>query len=272
MSNVIFTGQWSVARRILQTSPARIQKALDMATLQEAHYLRKLVVQGMREQAPAGQAFKPLSPLTLALRRFQRFRGTKALLRRGDLRNSINVTQVGAGTAFVGVLRTARNKDGESLANIAELNEYGSRPIVIRITQKMREFLGMVMKNEKGNTGGSGGGGGGGGGQGDSYLVVRIPPRPFFRPIIEKHFKPEEVRMRFLARVGRLLNGDFGQIGITIPDWRDASGGAGAGGSPGPSGAGGAGAPGAPGAKFKDPKRVAAALLGWKRRKGQIRP
>lgn len=268
MGNVLFTGQWNVARRILQTSPARIQKALDMATLQEAHYLRKLVVQGMREQAPAGQAFKALSPLTLALRRFQKFRGTKALLRRGDLRNSINVTKVEAGVAFVGVLRTARNKDGESLANIAELNEYGSRPIIIRITQKMREFLGMVMKDQKGSGGGSPGGGSGGGRQGDSFLVVRIPPRPFFRPIIEKHFKPEEVKMRFLARVGRLLNGDFGQLGIPIPDWRDAGGfgpGGGGGGPPGPGGGG----PGGPGGKFKDPKRVAAALLGWKRRRGQ---
>jgi hypothetical protein len=40
--------------------------------------------------------------------------------------------------------------------------------------------------------------------------VIRIPARPFLRPVFEEHGKPDEVAKRFLARVATLLGGDFG--------------------------------------------------------------
>lgn len=258
---ILRVGAWEVARRILASAPARVKMALHQATLQEAHYFRKRAVQGMREQAPGGEPFKPLSPFTLAVRKLRNFRGTKALIVRADLRNSITVQSMGQGVAFVGVLRTARGKDGQSLANVAELNEFGSRPIVIRISQKMRRFLAAVRALMGGA---AAGGGGGGGGDGPGVMVVRIPARPVFGPVARKYFKPEEVRLRFLARVGRLLGGDFGQVGIPIPDGRDGPS-AGGGGS-GPSGGG---SPGGSPPRFKDPKRVAAARLGWQRRRSR---
>lgn len=254
MAFLLQTGKWGVARRILAGGGPRVHRAIHQAVLQEAHYLRKKVVEGLREQAPGGKAFKPLAPLTLALRKLRGFGGTKALMVRGDMRNSITVKPVGVGAAFVGILRTARGKDGQVLANIAEVNEYGSKPIVIRITPKMRALLAAVAAQ--------GGGGSSSGtkpsGPGKGFMVVQIPPRPFFRPVLEKDFKPHEVRMRFLARVGRNLNGDFGQIGIPIPN--------GGGGSGGPGGGPGGGGGGKP-PRVKDPKRVAAAKLGWARRR-----
>lgn len=229
-----------------------------MAVQQEAHLFRKLVVQGIREQAPGGKAFKPLSPLTLALRQLRGFRGTKALMVRGDLRNSITVQRAGMGAAFVGILRTARGKNGQSLANVAELNEFGSRPIVIRITQKMRELLGRAARlMGKGDSSG-----GGGGGSGTNILVVRIPPRPMFQPVADAHFRPSQVRPRFLARVGQLLDGDFGQLGVPIPNDDGAGALTFSGGS-----TAAAGKPPVGPSRVKDPKRVAAALLGWKRRR-----
>ena len=96
---------------------------------------------GLREQAPGGKQFKPLSPMTLALRKFFGFKGDKALLRNGYLRNSIAVVTVSDGAVFCGVLRTAKAKDGESLVDIARMNEEGSKPIVIKLTPKMSALL-----------------------------------------------------------------------------------------------------------------------------------
>lgn len=228
MATVIRTGQWATAKRILMTGGARARVAFDAATMQEAHYLRRKIVEGFRTQAPGGQAFRPLAETTIAIRRFKRFRGTKALIVRGDLRNSITAQRTGYAQAFVGVLRSARSKDGRSLVNVAEVHEFGSRPIVVRITPKMRAFLNLALgrmnsKRMKRTPGRDKAGRFTKApriryrGTGTGIAVIQIPARPFIRPTVAEHMKPHDVRMRFLARVGRLLNGDFGQMGVTIP-------------------------------------------------------
>jgi hypothetical protein len=207
---VVRVGDWDLARRILAPGAARrVRRAMDQGVLQEAHFLRAKIVEGLVEQAPGGQTFRPLAASTLAVRRFKRFRGTKALLNRGDLRNSIAVHSESMG-AFVGVLRTARGRDGQPLANVAELNEWGSRPIVIQVTPKMRRFLAAALRS-----GGGGGGGGGGGSGGPGIIVVQIPARPFIRPVVDRYYGNErEVADRYLRRVGTLLGGDFGGPGV----------------------------------------------------------
>lgn len=213
---IVRIGQWEVARRILGGGARRAHRAIDMAVQQEAAFLRRKVVEGLREQAPGGQAFKELAPSTIATRNYRGFRGTKALLVRGDLRNGIVVHRRRWGEAFVGVLRTARGPGGQLLANIAELNENGSRPIVIQLTPKMKAFLGMIGADGGGESGGGGEAGGGSGRPG--FVVVQIPARPFFRPVVEMYFGDSgEVQRRFFARIGALMNGDFGQVGGTIP-------------------------------------------------------
>jgi hypothetical protein len=201
---VVRVGDWALARRILTGASLRVRHAINRAVLQEAQFLRSKITEGLVSQAPAGRPFRPLAQTTLAVRRFRRFNGTKALINRGDLRNSIAVHPRGFGQAFVGVLRTARNRQGKSLANVAELNEFGSRPIVIQITPKMRRFLAMALRN-------AGGGGGGGGGNRTGILVVQIPARPFIRPVVDQLYSnPSEVGARFSRRVATLLMGDFG--------------------------------------------------------------
>jgi phage gpG-like protein len=215
-------GDWALAARILAPGAARrVRRAIDRAVLQEAHFLAREIKAGLVSQTPGGQAFRPLAPSTLAVRRFKRFRGTKALLNRGDLRNSITVRSETLG-AFVGVLRTARGRDGAPLANVAELNEWGSRPIVIQVTPKMRRFLAAAMRS-------TGGGhnftGGGGASTGFGVIVVQIPARPFIRPVADQHYGNEtEVAQRFLHRVGTLLGGDFGGPGVR-PSGRGSAGG-----------------------------------------------
>ena len=187
------TGDWARARRLLTAAPQRLQAAIGTAVRQEAHALRNDIVQGLTSQAPGGEPIKPPAPLTLAARQLEGSGGTKALLVRGDLRNSITVIVEGD-EAFIGVPRSARSSGGESLVDLAQLHEYGGPPVVIPITPKMRRFLFALLRPAgKEPTGGSGRG----------VVVVQVPARPFLRPAFEK-FR-EGASRRFLERVAQQL-------------------------------------------------------------------
>jgi hypothetical protein len=208
---ILKTGEWARAAEILTRAPSKLERATKQALLQEGHFFRNKIVEGLREQAPGGEPFEPLSPMTLATRKAEGFGGSKALIRRGDLRNSVSVTADGE-RVFVGVLRSAVGKDGRPVANIAEMNEYGSEPIVIRMTEKMRAFLAIAFReagieepdaSKHVSTG---------------IIVVRIPPRPFVGPVWRKWGQPpEQVAKRFMARIAFLLDGDFGVLGEAPP-------------------------------------------------------
>jgi hypothetical protein len=191
------TGDWGKARKLFANLSKTATGAADAAVQQEAHYLRGKIVQGITDQAPGGRSFKPLSPLTIAARRMRGFRGTKALMVRGDLRNSITVMRQGTKT-FVGVLRTATAKDGKKLINIANVHEFG-QVIVMKLTPKMRRFLAVLYKKAGIPRVSSAGGGG------KDTVVIRIPARPFLRPVFEKDAKPADVKRRLEERMANML-------------------------------------------------------------------
>lgn len=193
--NVRRTGDWDLARRILGSAASRVATAVHRAIQQEAQALRTQIVQGLTNQAPGGQQIRPLAPLTLAARRLDRFRGTKALIESGELRGSISVVERD-NEVFIGVKRSARSKDGQSLVSLAELHEYGGPPVVIPITPKMRRYLAALLQ-EAGQGPRSGAGGGA------SVVVVQTPPRPFLRPAFERFRKGAS--RRFLDRVAEHL-------------------------------------------------------------------
>lgn len=212
MITITHTGDWARAAMILRTAPAKLRLAMDRAVLAEAHFFRRKVVEGFRTQAPGGQHFKPLSPLTLAIRRFRGINSTKALIVHGDLRNSISVfhrmNPLGA-EAFVGVKRGARGRQGQDLVNIAEIHEFGAGPIIIPVTDAMRRFFfAMLRKEQPGGTEGTGGGGFRRG-----FLIVKIPARPFLRPVAEKWFDGPQAAIRFQRRVAANLGGILGAYG-----------------------------------------------------------
>ena len=187
------TGDWARARQLLAAGPQRLRSAIGVAIRQEAQGLRNEIVQGLTSQAPGGEPIKPPAPLTLAARQLEGFGGTKALLVRGELRNSITVVVEG-NEAFIGVPRSARSSGGESLVDLAQLHEYGGPPVIIPITPKMRRFLFALLRQAgKEPTGGSGRG----------VVVVQVPARPFLRPAFEK-FR-EGASRRFLERVAQQL-------------------------------------------------------------------
>lgn len=196
-------GDWQLARRLVSTAQKRFKEATDKAVLQEAQFFRTKIVEGIREQAPCGQPFKPLAPATLAIRRFRGFKGTKALLVHGDLRNSVVAVKEGSG-AFVGVLRTAKGKGGQPLVNVAAVHEFGSRPIVMKLTPKARRFLHAAFQaagldprpGERSATG---------------IAIIKVPARPFLTPVFDRYGSPDEVSRRFLHRLADSLKGDFGR-------------------------------------------------------------
>ncbi len=187
------TGDWARARRLLAAAPLRLQHAVDRSLRQEAELLRTKIVQGITRQAPGGEALKPPSALTLATRKLRGFGGSKSLLVRADLRNAISTVVRGA-KAFVGVPRKARGKDGKSLVDVAQLMEFGSRPIVIPMTPAMRRFLFALLKSAKKDSSA---------GSGSGVVVVQIPARPFLRPAFKKFAKGAQAR--FLGRVAKQL-------------------------------------------------------------------
>lgn len=175
--SIIKTGAWGVAARALGGFSAKLKAVEHKAVLREAHLYRKEIVEGIRDGAPGGKQFTPLAPTTIAIRKAKRFGGTKPLIVTGDLRNSIVVVSRRIGEAFVGILRTARGKKGQPLVNLARIHEFGSRTIVIRKTEKMQRFLMLAFRKA--------------GlpirpGSGAKVIVLRIPPRPFFRPVWDK--------------------------------------------------------------------------------------
>jgi hypothetical protein len=200
-------GDWKTALRIVNTMQSRFEQAADQAALEEGHFLRKELVQGMTSGAPGGKQLAALAPTTLAVRAATGFKGTKPLLRRGDLRAAI-VVKKESGVVFVGILKGAKSKAGKPIANIADMMEHGSRPIVIRLSDKARKFLMMAFRRA-----GIVGTGGHHDTKGTMIVIVQIPARPVFAPVFEKYLADREaVARRFLGRIAKRLGGDLGVV------------------------------------------------------------
>lgn len=181
--------------------------ALELATRQQAEIMRKQIIDGIRNQAPAGKPMQGLSRLTIALRKARGFDGTKALIRTGAFVRAIVVERVSFATYFVGVIRGTEDSRGNNAADIAAINEYG-RTIVVRVTPKMRAFLMAALRlaGELGHRDPSQGGIRSGPIT-QRYMVIRIPPRPTITPIFAEAKKnPQriqaEIQTRFMHLIG----------------------------------------------------------------------
>src|SRR3989338_1293445 len=116
------TGDWDKLKLTLGRLPAELRQAGVLATRQSALMLRGAIQEGIRDQAPGGVAFEKLSPVTIKHKK-----SSKALIDKGDLLRSISVRFGKSGLwAFIGVLRSARNRKSKALVNIALVHEYGS--------------------------------------------------------------------------------------------------------------------------------------------------
>jgi hypothetical protein len=67
-------------------------------------------------------------------------RSTKALINKGDLVRSIGTRPAGRKAWFVGIHRTAKNREGRALYNIAALHEQGG-VIFQTVTKRQEKFF-----------------------------------------------------------------------------------------------------------------------------------
>lgn len=180
--------------------------AIDIATRQQAEEMRKRIIQGIREQAPAGRPLLGLSRLTLAMRKLRGFHGTKALIHTGAYLRSITVQRAGFAAYFIGVLRSVEDARGRNAADLAAIHEYG-RVIVVRVTPQMHSLLMMALRlaGELENRDRT---------QGgiekvkmtERVMVIRIPARPAITPIMEDAKKnPQRIQSELRKRFAKLI-------------------------------------------------------------------
>lgn len=179
MALVKRTGDWDKMATLLTNAanPLVWQRASEKAIIKEVHRLRRIIVEAFNRGGPDGARWQRLSPMTNLVSRAYGKGDRKPLLDTGDLRNSIQVTQEGDGW-FVGVHRNVKGKSGKKIIDIAELHENGAGPFRINVTDKMRKYFLWLNKKT--------------GGQikplklSTSFIVVKIPARPFIGPVWEK--------------------------------------------------------------------------------------
>lgn len=117
--------------RYLRTLPVRMEVGMTRATQRNLALVERTVKRHLRNQ---DLGWKELSPAYSKRKRRTgagkgggRRLSEKTLIATGTLLRSITSEMTGINEGAVGVLRSSRYTDGERIANIAAVHEYGSR-------------------------------------------------------------------------------------------------------------------------------------------------
>ena len=180
MPTVTKYGDWNKFGMFMRTVDGRINTGLRNASAQVGMVYAAAIKKGIRSQAPSGKRFSGLHPFTIAQKG-----SSKALVDRATLLNSITWKHMGPLVVFIGVLRKARNKDGQPLINIAAMMEEGA---TIAVTDKMRAYLASEGLYLRADT-----------------VALEIPPRPFIEPVFKSTKVKAEARLRMQAAMSEVL-------------------------------------------------------------------
>ncbi len=116
-------GPWKNLENGLNGFGLKLTSRLQLATLQNAETVRKVLVKHLQNQ---DLSWKPLDPAYLASKK-KRGLSTATLIATSQLMQSITTELSGDRlSAFVGVLRSGKRNDGEPPVLIAEIHEFGS--------------------------------------------------------------------------------------------------------------------------------------------------
>ena len=138
-------GDFEKAVKILHSMPDRIEEVAKNAFGAMGAFYAGEIIKGLDSQAPAGQAFEPLSARTIEARAERRGIGsTKALIDTGSLRGSITHKLMRRPIGvFVGGLATAMHPiTKEPTANLIQIHEEG-----IGRHLPARPFIGPIMRS-----------------------------------------------------------------------------------------------------------------------------
>jgi len=197
---------WGKARIILDGA-MKLQPLVQKAIVAELQFIRKKIVETFDNEGPPGAKWKPLQPMTLAVRRFEGFKGTKILQVTRDLVGSISVVAVPGEGGFVGVARSKPRKGGQDPVNVARVHEEG-RSYSVTFTDRQRRYLFAALAAaglSRTPTAGKGAP------AGTHAVLIRIPPRPFLGPVFEQYARPEDVARSVQARVAAAVAGKLGR-------------------------------------------------------------
>lgn len=193
------SGPWKGAAGRIENWERGLRDRCRRALEQAAVFLVGKTKEGIIDQAPGGVRFKPLHPFTVSQRRASssdkkvrdtkgRFfkkgadGGHKRLINNGDLLGAITYGIDSTGfIARVGVIRNAKNAEGDDLVDIARIQSEGR---VIPITEKMRMYLHAQGLHLKAST---------------THII--IPPSPFIEPVFEQY------RAEIIDRLRRAVTG-----------------------------------------------------------------
>jgi len=133
------TGAWDRVERILANLERDAAVAIEATLGRLGGFYEGQVQKGIVSQAPAGEPFEPLAASTIL-----RKGSSSALIHHGDLLGAIT-SKVLDGAVFVGLLRTAKGREGEDLANLGEIHEFGTKDGRI----PARPFLGPIAGSRR---------------------------------------------------------------------------------------------------------------------------
>ena len=198
MIRVRVTASFLQGQKLLKQFPVLFPRAIQVATLQEAHSIRNNMIGRINAGVPPAHA-----ALTLIIRAGRGGgSGTKTLIEGGGLRSSISVVPFGGGV-FVGV-RRGRSSRGKDVVNIAQIHEGGAQFTQVMTDRQRRFIFAMLKKAGKlGQTSATASAGG-------ASVRVRIPARPFIGPVIADVIPVLRARLQW--RVSILMRGAIGNM------------------------------------------------------------
>ena len=186
------TGQWAKAQRILR-GVMRVRRAIKLAILQEAHFLRAKMITGITGQA----GFAAHAPATPLIRQGAGFGGGKIMIVSGTTLGSIVVHRQGS-TVFVGVKRGRTHASGRDVVDVAAIHEFGKD---YRPSKAQLRYIHTMIRKSGGYDAGKVGAG---------AVQIRIPRRPFVEPVEKKYGRPMAMVRRLRRRFAVLMRGDLG--------------------------------------------------------------
>lgn len=120
------TGDWKKVEKLIGNLSKEMKDARDTSLKRFGMKAEALAKQHMSKQ---DLNWKPLSPVTVA-GKVRAGLSENILVATSDYFRAITSwTDTGTGTAYAGVTRTVKNKDGKVIADIAKIHEYGSKNI-----------------------------------------------------------------------------------------------------------------------------------------------
>lgn len=182
-------GEWDRLRQLVTNLTPGFRRALKATARKNAKLLIREIKKGLREQAPGGEAFAPLHDLTVQeksqIRGIGSVKSNQALIRYGDLYNSISYDIDEDGGFQVGIPKDAVNREGKDLNMIAAVMEGG---ITIRVTDDMRNYFAANGRPLK-----------------QSTTHLEVPARPFLGPVFEEN--REKIVNNYRDTISRILYG-----------------------------------------------------------------